>query len=101
VSFYARELALDANQQAQLKGLLAEQREQVQRLWTDTTIPPAQRIHATKAIEDATADRIRAMLNEEQRKKYNPPRPPHDKLIETQSTSVEDWMQVLSARQAN
>jgi len=101
VAFYARELNLDAHQQAELRKLLMEQREQVQRLWTDTTLPAAQRIQATKAIEDATSDRIRAMLNEEQRKKYNPPRPPHDKLIEAQSTSVEDWMRLISARQGN
>ena len=101
VAFYAKELNLDAHQQSELRRLLIEQRERVQQLWSETTMPAAQRIQATKAIEDATSDRIRAMLNEEQRKKYNPPRPPHDKLIEAQSTSVEDWMRLISAREGN
>jgi hypothetical protein len=101
VAYYARQLNLDVYQEAQLRKLLVEQRDQVQRLWADTTTPPAQRIQATKAIEDATSDRIRSMLNEEQRKKYNPPRPPRDKLIQAQSTSVEDWMALTSAHQSN
>lgn len=101
VAFYAKELNLDARQQSELRGLLSEQREQVQRLWSDTTMPAAQRIQATKAIEDATSDRIRALLNEEQRKKYNPPRPPHDKLIQAQATSVEDWMRLTGSRQGD
>ncbi len=101
VAFYAKELNLDEHQQSRLRELLTEQREQVQRLWADTARPPAERIQATKAIENATSDRISSMLNEEQQKKYNPPRPPHDKLIQAQSTSVEDWMQLTSARQSN
>jgi len=68
------------------------QRDQVQRIWNDTTLTAAMRIHATGAIGDATADRIRAMLTEEQRKRYNPPRPPRDSVAHAAAPDVESWM---------
>ena len=92
VAIYARTLSLDANQQLRLRALLMWQREQVQRIWNDTTLTAAMRIHATSAIGDATADRIRAMLTEEQRKRYNPPRPPRDSVAHAEAPDVESWM---------
>src|SRR5256885_2130461 len=70
VAIYAKALGLDDSQQSRLKALLLDQRQQVQRLWNDTSMSPAQRVYTTRAIGDATADAIRAMLTEEQRKKY-------------------------------
>jgi hypothetical protein len=92
VAIYARSLGLDANQQMQLRSLLMWQRDQVQRIWNDATLTAAMRIHATGAISDATADRIRAMLTEEQRKRYNPPRPPRDSVAHAEAPDVESWM---------
>jgi hypothetical protein len=92
VATYTRALGLDAHQQQQLTTVLLWQREQVQRLWNDSTMPSVQRIQATRAIGDATADRIRAMLTEEQRKKYNPARPPREKTLGASGPSVEEWM---------
>ena len=92
VAIYARALGLDANQQLQLRDLLVWQRDQVQRVWNDATLTAAMRIHATGAIGDATADRIRAMLTEEQRKRYNPPRPPRDSVAHAEAPDVESWM---------
>ncbi|MBS0579496.1 MAG: hypothetical protein JSR36_09550 [Proteobacteria bacterium] len=98
VAYYTRNLHLDERQQAQLRELLVEQRERVQQLWADPKLDSAQRIHATRALEDATSDQIRNMLNDEQRRQYNPPRPPPaPKPLETQA-SVEEWMNQLSAR---
>jgi hypothetical protein len=52
----------------------------VQKVWSDSSLLPAERAPATHEIGERTADRIRAMLTEEQRKLYNPPRPstPHE-----------------------
>jgi len=50
------------------------------------------RISATRAIEDNTADQIRALLSDEQKKKYNPSRPPHKMGPGVDEPSVEDWM---------
>ena len=98
VAVYTKALNLDPAQQSQLRTLLLLQREQVQRLWSDASMDPANRVYATRAISDATADRIRAMLSEEQRSKYNPPRPPRDPAPAAGSRSVEDWMQAANSK---
>jgi phosphatidylethanolamine-binding protein (PEBP) family uncharacterized protein len=51
---------------------------------------PAERVPATRAVEDRTADQIRAMLNDEQKKKYNPPKPPP--APDTRPPDVSAWM---------
>ena len=73
VAVYTRTLGLDVQQQSRLRALLIWQKDAVQRIWTDTTLTSAMRIHATQAITAAAADHIRAMLTTEQRQKYNPP----------------------------
>jgi hypothetical protein len=90
-------LSLDAPQQAELRKILQGQREQVRSLWGDTSVPAAQRISATQAISDRTGDQIRAMLNDEQKKKFNPPRPPRDETAASARPNVEDWMDAPNA----
>ena len=90
-------LNLDATQQTEVRKVLQGQREQVKSLWSDTSVPAAQRISATQAISDRTGDQIRAMLNEEQKKKYNPPRPPRDDTTASARPNVEDWMNAPNA----
>lgn len=90
-------LTLDASQQAQLRAVLMKQEEQVQQAWNDTSVPASYRVLATRIISDQTADRIRAFLNDQQKKKYNPPRlapPPHAPGTE----SVENWLSARSSK---
>ena len=91
VTLLAKELGLDASQKAQVRKVLDRQREQVARVWKDSSIPPARRVSATQAIGDRTADRIRALLNEEQRKKYIQPRQ-REAAVGTAGGNVESWM---------
>jgi hypothetical protein len=94
----AKALKLDASQQAQLRVVLMKQEEQVRLAWSDTSVPSSYRVLATRIISDQTADRIRALLNDEQKKRYNPPRlapPPHA----AGSPGVENWLNGLSAKQ--
>jgi hypothetical protein len=98
VAVYTQTLDLNANQQAQLRVLLLWQRDEMQRVWNDTTLTAAMRVHATQAISGATANRIRAMLTEQQRKRYNPPPAPHDNPVRADSASVEYWMNMEGAR---
>ncbi|MGH8314970.1 MAG: hypothetical protein ACRETU_07445 [Steroidobacterales bacterium] len=93
VKILAKALDLDVKQQSELRNLLEAQREQVMRVWNDTSLPAANRISATRAIGDKTAEQIRALLNEEQRKKYNPPAQRRDPAPDSSSRTVEDWMQ--------
>lgn len=95
VAMLSKALHLDDTQQAELRRVLADQREEIGRAWSDTSVPAADRVSATQAISDRTADRIRALLNEEQRKQYNPPRQPH---TASARPSVEAWMYPGRAR---
>jgi len=91
VKLLAKELDLDAKQQAEVRKLLERQRDQVKRVWDDAAVPAANRIAATQAISDKTGDAIRALLNDEQKKKYNAAKPPRDPDTSPRS-NVEDWM---------
>lgn len=91
VATLTRALGLDPKQQAALRKLLQDQRHQVQRIWSDESASAADRVAATRKVSMVTADRIRALLNEEQRKKYDPP-PRGDPDKTTGSAHVEDWM---------
>jgi hypothetical protein len=92
-------LDLDAKQQAQLRALLLQQRARVLEIWNDTSMPAAQRVDATRAIAEATADGIRVMLTEEQRKKYGPPRPKRDHTAQPGAPSAADWINGTHSRQ--
>jgi Spy/CpxP family protein refolding chaperone len=70
VQLMSKELDLDAIQQSRLKSILLTQRAEVAQVWNDPSVPAPVRIGATQAISEKTADRIRAMLNPEQREKY-------------------------------
>jgi Spy/CpxP family protein refolding chaperone len=98
VAMMTKGLGLDAKQQSELKKVLEDQREQVTRLWNDPSVPAAYRVVGTQAITDKTADQIRALLNDEQRKLYNPPRPPRDAAAGSSRPSVEAWMYPGGAR---
>jgi hypothetical protein len=91
VNTLTKALDLDATQQSGLRKVLESQREQVARVWNDESVPAAYRVVATQAISDKTADQIRALLNDEQKKKYNPPKP-HNAAPGSTGPSVEDWM---------
>ena len=92
VALLAKALVLDARQQTALRKVLVDQREQVQRIWSDESLPSANRIMLTKAVSRQTADRIRALLNPEQRKKYDPPSQ-DGPAPAAANAHVEDWMQ--------
>jgi hypothetical protein len=92
VKALTRALDLDPTQQSEVRKLLQDQREEVRRVWGDATVPAPYRVSATQAISDRTADRIRALLSDEQKKKYKPPKPPHGSTPGSTGPSVEDWM---------
>jgi Spy/CpxP family protein refolding chaperone len=75
VALLTKELDLDPGQQTQVRRILQAQRDQVQQAWNDPARSSADRIGVTQAISEQTADQIRALLREEQRKKYLAPKP--------------------------
>jgi hypothetical protein len=91
VALLTKELDLDAKQQAGVRRALLRQRDQVQRIWRDGAVPSADRIFATRAVSNQTAQQIRALLNEEQRKRYDPPAEA-DVGHAIGKANVESWM---------
>jgi len=92
VQLMAKELDLDANQQARLKSILLAQRAEVTKAWNDPSVPAAVRIATTQAVSEKTAERIRAVLNDEQRGKYAKAHQ-RDARVGAPGGDVQKWMQ--------
>jgi hypothetical protein len=83
-------LNLDARQQAELRKILESQRQAVTKIWSDPALLSAERVPATRAAEERTAEQIRAILNDEQKNRYNPPKP---QGAQAAPPNVEAWME--------
>lgn len=70
----AKLLDLTEAQQFQLAKVLASRHERIRKLWSDQAVPPEYRVSQMRAINDETERQIRALLTEEQKKKYVLPR---------------------------
>jgi hypothetical protein len=90
VKALSKALDLDAAQRAELREILEDRRQAVMKIWSDRALLPAERVPATHAVEVRTAERIRAILNDEQKKRYNPPKP---KGTQAPPANVEAWME--------
>jgi Spy/CpxP family protein refolding chaperone len=95
VEALARMLNLDSRQQASVRELLTRQRMQLTQIWEDAGVPAAYRVHATHMLSEQTSENIRALLNEEQKKKFPQPQPasaaPTDALG---GRSIDEWISV-------
>lgn len=98
VTLLSAELNLDARQQTQVRRILEDQRAQVLRVWNDASLGGANRVSATRGISERTAERIRAILTEEQKAKYNKARKPRETGGNSTSPTVEEWMKAAAAK---
>jgi hypothetical protein len=96
VDVLSKALQLDARQRTELLTILESQRQAVGKIWSDPALLPAERTPATRAVQERTADQIRAILSEEQKKRYNPPKPQGAEP----PPNVEEWMRKQSQTQA-
>jgi hypothetical protein len=90
VDVLSKALQLDARQRAELLSILDSQRVAVAKIWHNPALMPAERTPATRTVEERTADQIRAILSDEQKKLYNPPKP---EGTESPAPNVADWLQ--------
>ena len=91
VQLLTHELELSAGQQEAVRKILQGQREAVQHIWQDPAIDPAERAPAVRLVTERTADRIRAVLDDEQKKKYNRALPDGELSTRT-NVDVEGWL---------
>lgn len=97
VKVLAKNLDLNEAQQSAVKNILEQRRQETLRLRLDSSVTPSSRIARFRVLQDKTVERIRAVLNEEQRKKYDPlvvrGIPPAQ-----DQRSVEDWLRLSGDR---
>jgi hypothetical protein len=96
VQLMSKALGLDTRQQVELRKILLQQKAAVSRVWGDESTPAAVRVAATSAIGDETADRIRALLTDAQKKQYSLPKSEHRSPADPSSRSLEEWMRASS-----
>lgn len=93
VKSLAELLDLNERQQTELKRVLWSRHDQVIKILRTQSLSPVDRVNQFRAINDNTVERITALLNEEQKEKYNPPRQQEAPGISPKA-SLEDWLKV-------
>jgi hypothetical protein len=95
VRVLAKALDLSEAQRSAVKTVLEQRQQEAWRIRRDPSIPGIARIDMFRALQDTTVEQIRAVLNEEQRRKYDPlgarkiqPAP--------QQKSVQDWLEATT-----
>jgi Spy/CpxP family protein refolding chaperone len=96
VKVLAKSLDLNEAQQTAVKKILERRQQETLRIRTDPTITGSARMEQFRMLQDRTADQIRAVLNEEQRKKYDPFAA--RRIPQSQERSVEDWLKVTTPK---
>lgn len=91
VKALAKALDLSDTQQVAVKRILEQRQAEILRLRQDGSISGEERIGRLRALQDQTVLRIRAVLNDDQKKKYDPLavrqiQPPQDQK------TVEEWL---------
>lgn len=94
VRVLAKGLDLTGPQQSEVKKILEQRQQEALRIRLDPSISGGTRIERFRALQDNSVARIRDLLNEEQKKKYNPLAP--RRIQSTQQPSVEDWLKVTT-----
>jgi len=91
VSRFAKSLDLTEAQQSAVKNILEQQQQEILKIRRDPSMTGSAGIDRFRALQESTVERIRAVLNEDQKKKYDPLAP--RRIPPTrQQPSVEDWI---------
>ena len=94
VKAFAASLNLSEDQQAAVKKILEQRQAEIVRL-RNSPISGSERIDRLHVLQDQTVEKIRGVLNDEQKKKYNPLAVRQVPPSSDQKT-VEDWLKVTS-----
>ena len=97
VKVLARSLDLNEAQQSAVKKILEQRQQETLRLRLDPSVSGDARIDRFRAIQDNTVQQIRAILTDEQRKKYDPLAVRRIQPAPDQR-SVEDWLKATTPK---
>jgi hypothetical protein len=93
IELLARYLDLSDEQKSTLKKILLENQQEILKMRHSPSAAEGLQMDRFRAIQDKTVEKIRAMLNEEQRKKYEP-LSSRNSASAPQNASVDDWLKV-------
>jgi hypothetical protein len=96
VSILAKSLDLTAEQQSAVKNILEQRQQKTLLIRHDPSISGSTRIERFRMLQESTVERIRAVLNDEQKKKYDPMAA--RRVQSTPEHSVEDWLKASSPK---
>jgi ABC-type lipopolysaccharide export system ATPase subunit len=95
VKRFTESLDLSETQQSEIKKILEFRQVQIRRIRLDESLSGDERIGRLRGVQDSTVARIRAVLNDEQKKKYDPLAVRQAQKSSPQP-SVEDWMKAAA-----
>lgn len=96
VSILAKSLDLSAEQQSEVKNILEQRQQKTLLIRRDPSISGSTRIERFRMLQESTVERIRAVLNDEQKKKYDPMAA--RRMQSTPEHSVEDWLKATTPK---
>jgi hypothetical protein len=92
----AKALDLTTEQQSAVKSILEHRQQKTLSIRRDPSLSGGARIERFRMLQEATVERIRAVLNDEQKKKYDPLAARHAQS--TPEHSVEDWLKASTPK---
>jgi hypothetical protein len=95
VKRFAQSMELSQTQQSEVKQILEFKQVQIRRIRLDESLSGDERISRLHDLQDSTVARIRAVLNDEQKKKYDP-LAVREAQKGSPQPSVEDWMKAAA-----
>jgi hypothetical protein len=97
VKRFAESLNLSETQRSEVRRILEFRQAQTRRIRLDESLSGAERISRLRGLQDTTVARIRAVLNDEQKKKYDPLMV-RKAQRDSSPASVEDWMKAAAGQ---
>ena len=95
VKRFAESMDLSETQQSEVKKILEFRQAQTRRIRLDGSLSGAERISRLRILQDSTVAWIRAVLNDEQKKRYDP-LAVRQAQKSSPEPSVEDWMKAAA-----
>ena len=99
VKAFSKALDLSDAQQVAVKRILEQRQAEILRLRQDGSISGEERIGRLRAVQDQTVLRIRSVLNDDQKKKYDPLAVREIPPPQGQKT-VEEWLKETTPKRA-
>ena len=95
IAVLSKNLALTENQRSAVKRVLLWRQQEMLRI-RNSDAPGGVRIGQVRTLQDETVERIRAVLTDEQKKKYDPLAVRNAPTPETPQRSLEDWIKATT-----